>query len=106
MRLTALCLLLITSASTAFAQPELAGDLNTLPGWMQQVISTEKTQSCILPKRAPLHTNAFIGTWSIAKKNGSRYDFWSDKYRVVIKEIDRKGEQRRTYYIDLRRTCA
>ncbi len=89
------------SSAHAFAQPQLDAELNTLPVWMQQMISKEKPQPYVLPKRAPLHTNAFIGTWSIAKKNGSRYDFWSDKYRVVIKEIDRKGEQRRTYYIDL-----
>lgn len=101
MRLPALILFLVTITGTAFAQPQLDAELNTLPIWIQRLISAEKPQPYVLPKRAPLHTNAFTGTWSIEKKNGSRYDFWSDKHRVVIKEVDRKGEQRRTIYIDL-----
>lgn len=101
MRLPSLFLCILALTSTAFAQPQMEAELNTLPTWIQGLISTEKPQPYVLPKRAPLHSNAFVGTWSIQKKHGSRYDFWSDKHRVVIKEIDRKGEQRRTIYIDL-----
>ncbi|MBL7986182.1 MAG: hypothetical protein JNM91_14340, partial [Flavobacteriales bacterium] len=96
-----LLLLFLCLCSGLFAQSELPGELNTLPTWMQQLITPEKPQPYILPKRAPLHTNAFIGTWSIQKQGGNRYDFWSDKQRVVIQEFDRKGERRKTLYIDL-----
>ncbi|MBK9289854.1 MAG: hypothetical protein IPN38_19945 [Flavobacteriales bacterium] len=96
-----LLLLFLWHSTSLSAQPELEGELNTLPTWMQHLISTEKPQPYILPKRVPLHTNAFIGTWSVQKQGGYRYDFWSDKQRVVIQEFDLKGERRKIIYIDL-----
>ena len=94
-------LLFLLLCSGLSAQPELEGELNTLPSWMQQLITAERPRSYILPKRTPLHTNAFIGTWSMQKQGGYRYDFWSDRQRVVIQEFDRKGERRKFIYIDL-----
>lgn len=85
----------------ASAQPELHADLSTLPTWMQQVIAAEKTKPYALPKNEPLHTNAFVGRYSIQKKGGYRHDFWCDKQRVVIQQFDHKGEHRQNIYIDL-----
>ena len=83
------------------AQPELDCELNTLPPWMQALITNKKPVKCILPKRAPLYTNAFIGNWSVQKKGGDRFNFWSDKQRVVIQEFNKKGRRNRMYFIDL-----
>lgn len=84
-----------------FAQNFLPGELNTLPTWMQSAITDQKAVPNVLAKRAPEHTNAFIGTWSIQNDRGKRYDFWSDKQRVVITEFTPAGERKKLYYIDL-----
>ncbi len=83
------------------AQYDSPVDPGTLPVWMQQIASSTKPVRFSLPKRAPLHTNAFTGTWTIQKAGGRRFDFWSDKHRVVIQDIDQKGKLRRMYFIDL-----
>ncbi|MGV9012106.1 MAG: hypothetical protein ACOH13_05875 [Flavobacteriales bacterium] len=85
----------------ASAQPELPCEPRNLPAWMQRVAWGTKPVASTLSKRAPLHTNAYIGTWSVQKTGGRRYDFWSDKHRVVIQEFNQRGERKRMYYIDL-----
>ncbi len=83
------------------AQYDSPADPSTLPVWMQEIAFTGKPVRTTQPKRAPLHTNAFIGTWTVQKEGGRRFDFWSDKHRVVIQDIDQKGTLRRMYFIDL-----
>jgi len=100
MRLLAPLLFLFASISTN-AQPYLPCEPHTLPAWMQQLAWDTKPVPYTLPKRTPLHTNAFTGRWSVQKTGGHRFDFWSDKQRVVIQEFDPKGMARRTYFIDL-----
>lgn len=87
--------------ANAHAQYDSPADPGTLPRWMQEVAFSAKPVRYVLPKRDPLHTNAFIGTWSVQKQGGRRFDFWSDKHRVVIQEFDQQGKQRRMYFIDL-----
>ncbi|MBL7950191.1 MAG: hypothetical protein JNM62_00610 [Flavobacteriales bacterium] len=89
------------STSAVLAQPELPCELNTLPMWMQSVVSADKPLPYVLPKKEAVHTNAFIGRWSIQKEGGKRYDFWSDKQRIVIQEFKPDGGRKRSYFIDL-----
>lgn len=89
------------STSAVLAQPELPCELNTLPLWMQGVVSADKALPYTLPKKEAVHTNAFIGRWSIQKEGGKRYDFWSDKQRIVIQEFKPEGGRKRSYFIDL-----
>lgn len=98
---TILLSLLTVILGSAFAQPYMACSPNDLPPWMQQLAWDTKPVPCALPKREPLHSNSFIGRWSIQKTHGNRFDFWSDKQRVVIQEFSPKGDARRTYFIDL-----
>lgn len=93
--------LLFLVATTAQAQLEMPAEPSTLPAWMQQMGWEGKPVPYTLPKRAPLHTNAFIGTWSVQKQHGRRFDFWSDKHRVVIQEFDQQSKRKRWYFIDL-----
>lgn len=97
----ALFALLFLFGATTQAQYESPADPATLPVWMQEVAFSAKPVRYTLPKRVPLHTNAFIGTWSVQKQGGRRFDFWSDKHRVVIQDIDQQGKLRRMYFIDL-----
>ncbi len=97
----ALFALLFLFGATTQAQYESPADPATLPAWMQQVAFSTKPVRYTLPKRDPLHTNAFTGTWSVQKQGGRRFDFWSDKHRVVIQDIDQQGKLRRMYFIDL-----
>ena len=100
MRLLLIALSLLCGFA-ASAQPELPCEPQNLPAWMQRVAWRTKPIASTLPKRAPLHTNAFTGNWSVQKTGGRRYDFWSDKHRVVIQEFNQRGERKRMYYIDL-----
>ncbi len=101
MRALFILLLIWCPCGTLHAQPDLRAELHTLPTWMQAAVTAEKPKPSTLPKRAPLHTNAFIGRYSIQKKGGYRHDFWCDKQRIVIQQFDHKGEHRQNIYIDL-----
>ncbi|MBS1547261.1 MAG: hypothetical protein JST38_13895 [Bacteroidetes bacterium] len=98
---SALLALLFQLGAATHAQYESPADPGTLPRWMQEVAFSAKPVRYTLPKREPLHTNAFTGTWSVQKQGSRRFDFWSDKHRVVIQDIDQQGKQRRMYFIDL-----
>jgi len=93
--------LVIGIGTVLCAQPELPCEPKNLPAWMQRVAWGTKPVVSTLRKRAPLHTNAFIGSWSVQKTGGRRYEFWSDKHRVVIQEFNQRGERMRIYFIDL-----
>ncbi len=98
---SALFALLFLLVAATHAQYDSPADPGTLPRWMQEIAYAGKPVRFTLPKRAPLHTNAFTGTWSVQKQGGRRFDFWSDKHRVVIQDIDQQGKLRRMYFIDL-----
>lgn len=87
--------------SATHAQLDAPAEPHTLPAWMQEVAWGTKPVGYTLQKRVPLHTNAFTGTWSVQKKHGRRFDFWSDKHRVVIKEVDEKRSLERLIFLDL-----
>src|SRR5690606_11794599 len=100
MRSTLLALALLSGLASV-AQYDSPADPATLPAWMQEVAFGTKPVRTTLPDRAPLHTNAFTGTWSVEQGGGRRFDFWRDKHRVVVQDIDQKGTLRRMYFIDL-----
>lgn len=101
MRIFILALALFTFLSTSSGQPPIPGQPAHLPEWMQAIAWDKKPVAYALPKREPLHTNGFIGTWSIQKTNGDRFDFWSDKQRVVVEVIGRNGERKQVQFLDL-----
>lgn len=100
MRSTLLALAIL-GGLTSVAQYDSPADPATLPVWMQEIAFGTKPVRYALSKQAPLHTNAFTGTWSVQKEGGRRFEFWSDKHRVVVQDIDQKGTLRRMYFIDL-----
>jgi hypothetical protein len=98
---SALAAFIFLLGANSHAQYDSPADPGTLPRWMQEVAFSAKPVRYTLPEREPLHTNAFIGTWSVQKQGGRRFDFWSDKHRVVIQDIDQQGKLRRMYFLDL-----
>jgi len=92
-------LILVISGS---AQPSLPVDLSTLPGWMVELVTGKKPAKPLKPAGQPLHTNAFIGTWTVEFQGGLRIEGWSDAYRVVLRELSGPFTVQRATLIDLR----
>ena len=82
------------------AQREPEVDVATLPGWIQTLL-TDTPGKSPKPSTKPLHTNAFIGTWSMGTNTLRRFEFWVDAYRMVIREFNAKDELDRATLIDL-----
>lgn len=72
---------------SSHAQPLLPVDLTTLPGWMVELVTGKKPMKALKPSGAPLHTNAFIGTWTVEFKGGRRIEYWGDAHRMVLREL-------------------
>ncbi len=101
MRTTLLALAVLAARGGTFAQSYIPCAPSNLPEWMQAIAWDKKPVSYALPKREPLHTNGFIGTWIIQKTNGDRFRFWSDKERVVVEVLGRTGERKQVQFLDL-----
>ncbi len=84
------------------AQPAHPVDLTTLPGWMVELVTGKKPAKPLKPAGETLHTNAYIGTWSVAFKGGRRIEGWSDADRVVLRELNGPFTVQRATLIDLR----
>jgi hypothetical protein len=83
------------------AQPHLPVDLTTLPGWMVELVTGKKPANPLKPTRAPLHTNAFIGTWTVEFKGGRRIEYWGDAHRMVLRELNGPFTLQRATLLDL-----
>ncbi|MEZ4806944.1 MAG: hypothetical protein R2815_05650 [Flavobacteriales bacterium] len=101
MRIPLLALALFAFLPSSFAQLPPMCEPGNLPEWMQAIAWDKKPVPYALPKREPLHTNRFIGTWVIQKTNGDRFRFWSDKERVVVEVFGRTGERKQVQFLDL-----
>ncbi|MCB9184131.1 MAG: hypothetical protein H6591_09450 [Flavobacteriales bacterium] len=101
MRIPLLTLALFAFLPSSFAQLPPSCEPGNLPEWMQAIAWDKKPVPYALPKREPLHTNGFIGTWIIQKTNGDRFRFWSDKERVVVEVFGRTGERKQVQFLDL-----
>jgi hypothetical protein len=72
-----------------------------LPEWLQAIAWDAKPVAYTLPRREPLHTNGYIGSWEVRLQNGERFLCWSDKQRVVVQVVGRKGELKVIHFLDL-----
>lgn len=100
MRSLLLALALCLSLSHA-AQPALPVDLATLPGWMAELVTGEKADKPMKPAGTHLHTNAFIGTWTVEVRGGRRIEYWGDAHRVVLRELTGPYTLQRATLLDL-----
>ncbi len=101
MRIPLLALALSAFPPSSFSQLPPTCEPGNLPTWMQAIAWDKKPVPYALPKREPLHTNGFIGTWVIQKTNGDRFRFWSDRERVVFEVFGRNGDRKQVQFLDL-----
>jgi|GEM_PF-1139216 len=101
MRIPLLALALFAFLPSSFAQLPPMCEPGNLPVWMQAIAWDKKPVPYVLPKREPLHTNSFVGTWVIQKTNGDRFRFWSEKDRVVVEVYDRNAKRKQVQFLDL-----
>ncbi|MCB0766250.1 MAG: hypothetical protein KDB95_03475 [Flavobacteriales bacterium] len=101
MRIPLLALALSAFLPSSFAQLPPLCEPGNLPAWMQAIAWDKKPVPYVLPKREPVHTNSFIGTWVIQKTNGDRFRFWSEKDRVVVEVYDRNAKRKQVQFLDL-----
>lgn len=101
MRSTLLALVFLAAHIGSSAQSYIPCEPSNLPEWMQAIAWDKKPVPFVLPKREPLHSNGFIGTWIIQKTNGDRFRFWSDKERVVVEVFGRTGDLKQVQFLDL-----
>ncbi|MBX2978872.1 MAG: hypothetical protein KF905_06215 [Flavobacteriales bacterium] len=86
--------------STASAQ-NLRSDLSELPGWIYTGITGQTAPKAAANKTKPLHTNAFIGTWTIRDRYGKRIHYWGDQHRMVFREMRDSITTKRITVVDL-----
>lgn len=86
--------------STAYAQ-NLRSDLSELPGWIYTGITGQKAPKAAANKTKPLHTNAFIGTWTLRDRYGKRIHYWGDQHRMVFREMRDTVTTTRITVVDL-----
>ncbi len=93
--------LLFIFFTTAHAQPHLPVDPATLPEWMGTLVTGSKPKKSAKAMGAPLHTNAFIGTWSVEFQGGRRIEYWGDTHRMVLRELNGPFTLQRALLLDL-----
>lgn len=86
--------------STAYAQ-NLRSDLSELPGWIYTGITGQTAPKAAANKTKPLHTNAFIGTWTIRDRYGKRIHYWGDQHRMIFREMRDTVTTKRITVVDL-----
>lgn len=68
---------------------------------MAELLAGQKPAKPLKPTGKPLHTNAFIGTWTVEFKGGRRIDYWGDAHRMVLRELSGPFTLQRATLIDL-----
>lgn len=86
--------------STTAAQ-EMRSDLRELPGWIHTGITGQAAPKAAASKTKPLHTNAFIGTWTLRDRYGKRIHYWGDQHRMVFREMRDSTTTTRITVVDL-----
>lgn len=97
--LLALAFASIASAPTT-AQPAPT-NLHSLPGWIYTELTGEPAPKAAKSKEKPLHTNAFIGTWTIRDRYGKRIHYWGDQHRMIFREMRDSVTYTRITVVDL-----
>jgi hypothetical protein len=62
-------------------------NLRDLPGWLYTELTGEPASKATKSNAKPLHTNAFIGTWTLRSKQGQRIHYWGDQHRMIFREM-------------------
>jgi hypothetical protein len=86
--------------STAAAQ-EMRSDLRELPGWIYTELTGEPAPKAAKSKVKPLHSNAFIGTWTLRDRYGKRIHYWGDQHRMIFREMRDSLTTTRITVVDL-----
>lgn len=93
--------------STAAAQ-EMRSDLRdpagagqSLPGWIYTELTGEAAPKAAKSTTKALHTNAFIGTWTIRDRYGKRIHYWGDQHRMIFREMRDSLTTTRITVVDL-----
>ncbi len=102
-------LLFLLFFTTAHAQlHDHPVDIATLPEWMGTVVTGSKPKRPARPAGgsakatgAPLHTNAFIGTWTVVTDRGRRIEYWGDAHRMVLREYTAALDLQNATLLDL-----
>ena len=74
------------ACATATAQAD-SSNLRDLPGWMYTELTGQKAPKAVKSNTKPLHTNAFIGTWTLRDRYGRRIHYWGDEHRMIFREM-------------------
>lgn len=86
--------------NTTSAQ-NLRSDLSELPGWIYTGITGQAAPKAAASKTKPLHTNAFIGTWTLRDRYGKRIHYWGDQHRMIFRELRDSTTTARITVVDL-----
>jgi hypothetical protein len=86
--------------STASAQ-EPGSDLTELPGWIHAALTGDPEPKAAKSIIKPMHTNAFIGTWTLRDKYGRRIHYWGDQHRLIFREMRDTVTTARITVVDL-----
>ncbi|HOZ40582.1 MAG TPA: hypothetical protein PLL25_07240 [Flavobacteriales bacterium] len=86
--------------STACAQ-EPGPDLTDLPGWIHAALTGDPEPKAAKSIIKPMHTNAFIGTWTLRDKYGRRIHYWGDQHRLIFREMRDTVTTARITVVDL-----
>jgi hypothetical protein len=97
--IVALALAGIAWASTS-AQTDHS-NLRELPAWIYTELTGEPASKATQSTAKPLHTNAFIGTWTLRDKNGRRIHYWGDQHRMIFREMRDTETTKQITVVDL-----
>ncbi|MEZ4755793.1 MAG: hypothetical protein R2817_03075 [Flavobacteriales bacterium] len=79
----------------------MRSDLRELPGWIYTGITGQAAPKAAASKTKPLHTNAFIGTWTLRDRYGRRIHYWGDRHRMIFREMRDTETTTRITVVDL-----
>ncbi|MBL8000625.1 MAG: hypothetical protein JNL05_01580 [Flavobacteriales bacterium] len=96
-----LLLLLFLLARSANAQRGLAVDPSTLPGWMVELVNGTKPAKPFKPEGKPVHTNTYLGQWTVELTSGERYAYWGSASRFLIRRFDGPFTLQEAIVVDL-----
>lgn len=96
-----LLLLSISTLTSITAAQEMRSDLRELPGWIHAAITGDPEPKAAKSNLKPLHTNAFIGTWTLRDRYGRRIHYWGDQHRMIFREMRDTVTTTRITVVDL-----
>ena len=93
--------LLFLQTSVLVAQSDQFVNPSELPAWIYTELTGEPAPKTAKSSTKPMHTNAFIGTWTLRDKYGRRIHYWGDQHRMVFREMRDTVNTTRITVVDL-----